>query len=49
MNFKHDVVIVGSGLSGFRAAAELADHAEVALIKINEVFRCILRACCPAS
>jgi succinate dehydrogenase / fumarate reductase flavoprotein subunit len=32
MNFKHDVVIVGSGLAGLRAAVELADNADVALI-----------------
>ncbi len=32
MTFKHDVVIVGSGLAGLRAALELADHADVAII-----------------
>jgi len=32
MIFKHDVVIVGAGLAGLRAAAELTDHADVALI-----------------
>jgi len=29
---KHDVVIVGSGLAGLRAALELADGRDVALI-----------------
>lgn len=32
MAFKFDVVIVGSGLAGLRAAIEIADHAKVALI-----------------
>jgi len=32
MIFQHDVVIVGAGLAGLRAAVELADHADVALI-----------------
>jgi succinate dehydrogenase / fumarate reductase flavoprotein subunit len=31
-NFKHDVVIVGAGLAGLRAAAELTGRADVALI-----------------
>ena len=32
MQFKHDVVIVGAGLAGLRAAVEVADRADVALI-----------------
>jgi len=32
MKFEHDVVIVGSGLAGLRAAVEVAGHADVALI-----------------
>lgn len=32
MVFTHDVVIVGAGLAGLRAAVEAADHADVALI-----------------
>jgi succinate dehydrogenase / fumarate reductase flavoprotein subunit len=32
MEFKHDVVIVGAGLAGLRAAVEVAGHANVALI-----------------
>ena len=32
MIFKHDVVIVGTGLAGLRAAVEAADHGDVALI-----------------
>jgi len=32
MIFKHDVIIVGSGLAGLRAALEVADKADVALI-----------------
>ena len=32
MIFTHDVVIVGSGLSGLRAAVEAAEHADVAMI-----------------
>ena len=32
MKFTHDVVIVGAGLAGLRAAVEVADHADVALI-----------------
>jgi succinate dehydrogenase / fumarate reductase flavoprotein subunit len=32
MKFKHDVVIVGAGLAGLRAAVEVADYADVALI-----------------
>jgi hypothetical protein len=32
MVFKHDVVIVGSGLAGLRAAMEVAGKADVALI-----------------
>ena len=32
MKFQHDVVIVGAGLAGLRAAVEAAEHAEVALI-----------------
>ncbi len=32
MNFKHDVVIVGSGLAGLRAALEVADGSDVALV-----------------
>jgi succinate dehydrogenase / fumarate reductase flavoprotein subunit len=32
MIFKHDVVIVGSGLAGLRAALELADGANVAVV-----------------
>lgn len=32
MKFHHDVVIVGAGLAGLRAAVEAADHADVALI-----------------
>jgi succinate dehydrogenase / fumarate reductase flavoprotein subunit len=30
--FKHDIVIVGAGLAGLRAAVEAAEHADVALI-----------------
>ena len=32
MKFKHDVVIVGAGLAGLRAAVEVTGHADVALI-----------------
>lgn len=32
MYFKHDVVIVGSGLAGLRAALEMADGSDVALV-----------------
>src|SRR4030065_1743134 len=32
MNFRHDVVLVGSGLAGLRAAMEVAPSADVALI-----------------
>ena len=32
MKFKHDVVIVGSGLAGLRAALEVAGDADVALV-----------------
>ena len=32
MKFQHDVVIVGAGLAGLRAAVEAAEHAEAALI-----------------
>lgn len=32
MRFKHDVVIIGSGLAGLRAAVELADHVDVAIM-----------------
>jgi len=32
MIFKHDVVVVGAGLAGLRAAVEVAGHADVALI-----------------
>ncbi len=32
MNFRHDVVVVGSGLAGLRAAMEVAPSADVALI-----------------
>lgn len=32
MKFKHDVVIVGAGLTGLRAAVEVAGNADVALI-----------------
>ena len=32
MSSKHDVVIVGSGLAGLRAALEVADGLDVALI-----------------
>jgi len=32
MYFKHDVVIVGSGLAGLRAALEVADGSDVALV-----------------
>jgi succinate dehydrogenase / fumarate reductase, flavoprotein subunit len=32
MKLHHDVVIVGAGLAGLRAAVEAADHADVALI-----------------
>jgi len=32
MEFKHDVVIVGAGLAGLRAAVEVAEHVDVALI-----------------
>ena len=30
--FKHDVIIIGAGLAGLRAAVELADHADIGLI-----------------
>ena len=32
MKFTHDAVIVGAGLAGLRAAVEVADHVDVALI-----------------
>ncbi|MCX5862161.1 MAG: FAD-binding protein, partial [Deltaproteobacteria bacterium] len=32
MKFKHDIVIVGSGLAGLRAALEVASGLDVALI-----------------
>ncbi|MCZ7380110.1 MAG: succinate dehydrogenase flavoprotein subunit [Candidatus Methanoperedens sp.] len=32
MNFKHDIVIVGAGLAGLRAAVECVDSADVAVI-----------------
>ncbi|MCK4853467.1 MAG: FAD-dependent oxidoreductase, partial [Bacteroidales bacterium] len=32
MIIKHDVIIVGAGLAGLRAAVEAAEHADVALI-----------------
>jgi succinate dehydrogenase / fumarate reductase, flavoprotein subunit len=32
MDFRHDVIIVGSGLAGLRAALEVASHADVALL-----------------
>ncbi|HBD09335.1 MAG TPA: succinate dehydrogenase/fumarate reductase flavoprotein subunit, partial [Syntrophobacteraceae bacterium] len=32
MDFRHDVIIVGSGLAGLRAALEVAGHADVALL-----------------
>ncbi|NIM97262.1 MAG: FAD-binding protein, partial [candidate division Zixibacteria bacterium] len=32
MHFKHDAVIVGSGLAGLRAALEVAESANVAII-----------------
>ena len=32
MTFQHDIVIVGSGLAGLRAAMEIAPSADVALI-----------------
>ena len=32
MNFKHDIVIVGAGLAGLRAAVECADQADVAVV-----------------
>ena len=32
MIFKHDIVIVGAGLAGLRAAVEAADHGDVGLI-----------------
>jgi succinate dehydrogenase / fumarate reductase, flavoprotein subunit len=32
MKFEHEVVIVGAGLAGLRAAVEVADHADVALV-----------------
>jgi succinate dehydrogenase / fumarate reductase flavoprotein subunit len=32
MLLKHDVVIVGAGLAGLRAALEAAEHADVALL-----------------
>src|SRR5512136_2119882 len=32
MKFEHDVVIVGSGLAGLRAAVEVAGRADVALV-----------------
>jgi succinate dehydrogenase / fumarate reductase flavoprotein subunit len=32
MNLKHDVVIIGAGLAGLRAALEVAEHVDVALI-----------------
>ena len=32
MNFKHDIVIVGSGLAGLRAAVECVEEADVAIV-----------------
>jgi succinate dehydrogenase / fumarate reductase flavoprotein subunit len=32
MFFRHDVIVIGSGLAGLRAAMEVADHADVALL-----------------
>jgi succinate dehydrogenase / fumarate reductase flavoprotein subunit len=32
MNFKHDIVIVGAGLAGLRAAVECVGHADVAVV-----------------
>ncbi|MCJ7747188.1 MAG: succinate dehydrogenase flavoprotein subunit [Desulfobacterales bacterium] len=32
MNFKHDIVIVGAGLAGLRAAVEVADQTDVAVV-----------------
>ena len=32
MLFKHDVIVVGSGLAGLRAAVELSGKADVALL-----------------
>ena len=32
MNFKHDILIVGAGLAGLRAAVECADQADVAVV-----------------
>jgi succinate dehydrogenase / fumarate reductase flavoprotein subunit len=32
MNIQHDIIIVGAGLAGLRAAVECAGHADVAVI-----------------
>jgi len=32
MNFKHDIVIVGAGLAGLRAAVECVDEADIAIV-----------------
>jgi succinate dehydrogenase / fumarate reductase flavoprotein subunit len=32
MNFKHDIVIVGSGLAGLRAAVECVEEADIAIV-----------------
>ncbi|NIO12164.1 MAG: FAD-binding protein, partial [Deltaproteobacteria bacterium] len=32
MHFKHDAIIVGSGLAGLRAALEVAESGDVAII-----------------
>ena len=32
MNFKHDIVIIGSGLAGLRAAVECVEEADVAIV-----------------
>jgi len=32
MNFEHDIVIIGAGLAGLRAAVECADETNVAVV-----------------